>query len=155
MLRVLSRRVQQHTFRLLLWFWGWCKNMKQGDKWLLIIIITVGGLSLLFYFHNSIQAERFSGDTYARIELNGQWYKDISLSSSEREIEIVTPRGYDLIRVSANGVQVIESDCPDKICMSYGMINKVGQMIICLPIRMVIEIKGVRNEPQEIDFIVY
>nr|WP_278428711.1 MULTISPECIES: NusG domain II-containing protein [Caldanaerobacter] len=45
------------------------------------------------------------------------------------------------------------SECPDKICMKEGFIDKPGQSIICLPFRIVVEIQGVKNV--EVDQVTY
>jgi len=37
-------------------------------------------------------------------------------------------------------VDVIEADCPDKICVKHTNIKNAGETIICLPHKLVIEI---------------
>lgn len=46
---------------------------------------------------------------------------------------------------------VEEADCPDKLCVKQGKIDKIGQSIICLPHRVVVTIKG--DASKEIDSI--
>ncbi len=48
-----------------------------------------------------------------------------------------------------------EASCPDHICVYMGKISDVGQSIICLPNRVVVEIVGDKNSPDgDIDTIV-
>lgn len=55
------------------------------------------------------------------------------------------------------GISIEDADCPDKICLKQGFINKPGQSIICLPHKLVIEIIGDTKEEKssEIDGIAY
>lgn len=72
------------------------------------------------------------GEEVARVKLDGQDY----------EFRIENEHGYNLVRVDANGVYVEEADCPDQDCVEVGVINKIGQSIICAPNYLVIEVVG-------------
>ncbi|HRR92028.1 MAG TPA: NusG domain II-containing protein [bacterium] len=39
-------------------------------------------------------------------------------------------------------VRILSSPCPDKLCVKQGYISESGQVIICLPNRVVIKIEG-------------
>lgn len=41
-----------------------------------------------------------------------------------------------------------EANCPDHLCMGMGKISQVGQSIICLPNRVVVEITGDDKESE-------
>lgn len=57
------------------------------------------------------------------------------------------------ILVCQNGqVQMLASNCPDKICVHHNAIAKTGENIICLPHRVVIEIVG--GEDKKLDGVV-
>lgn len=49
---------------------------------------------------------------------------------------------YNLIEHNENGVRVYLSNCADKICLKAGYINLPGELIICAPHKIVIEITG-------------
>lgn len=128
--------------------------MKRGDFVLLAILAIITVSFIAPSALNSKESQKYEGKTYAKIEVDGDLYKQVRLTGTQQDIEIITERGYDLLRISDNGIHVVESDCPEKICMSYGHIDQVGEMIICLPNRMVIEIIGETNA-SEIDIISY
>lgn len=46
------------------------------------------------------------------------------------------------LRVANNGVQVVHSDCPERICIKQGAISRRGQVIVCVPNRMIATIDG-------------
>ena len=50
------------------------------------------------------------------------------------------------------GVRISESDCPAKVCIHAGWINRPGETIACLPNKLLVEIKG---ENREYDAVIY
>ena len=46
-----------------------------------------------------------------------------------------------------------EAQCPDHLCIKQGKIDKVGQTIVCLPNKLVVEIKG--GEDKGLDISTY
>ncbi len=51
--------------------------------------------------------------------------------------------GYHLtLAVSADGVQVTSSDCPDHTCMKTGKITRAGNAIVCVPAHVRVDLVG-------------
>jgi hypothetical protein len=125
--------------------------MKKGDMLLIVLLLVVAVSIFASNRVISSAAERQQGATKAVISLDGEVYQTIDLSWQTDMVEIRTKRGYDLLKVHDNGIEVVESDCPQKICISMGFINRAGQTIICLPNRMIVEIVGSDKDKQEID----
>lgn len=46
-----------------------------------------------------------------------------------------------IIELKDGQIRVLSSDCPDKICVNRGFISQVGESIICLPNKLIIEIR--------------
>lgn len=82
------------------------------------------------------------GDDTIVIEQNGKIYATYQRSALQKEntIEIQTEYGYHQLLLSGQGVRVIKTDCKDKQCV--GEISKAGDMLICLPHKLVIKICG-------------
>ncbi|MGB9594978.1 MAG: NusG domain II-containing protein [Candidatus Poribacteria bacterium] len=55
------------------------------------------------------------------------------------------------IEVNKGKIRVLDSDCPNHNCMKMGWIKSKGQTIVCVPNRVLIEIKS--GEPQSLDAI--
>ena len=83
-------------------------------------------------------------NTYAEITVAGKLYKTVHLSAhaGEEIIEVKTKLGTNIIKVKDNKIGIIEADCPDKVCMNPEYIEKAGQSLVCLPHKVMIEIKG-------------
>lgn len=82
--------------------------------------------------------------TYAEITVSGKLYKTIPLSvhKGEEIIEVKSKNGINIVKVKDNKIGIIEADCPDKVCMNPEYIEKPGQSLVCLPNKVMIEIKG-------------
>ena len=48
-----------------------------------------------------------------------------------------------------------EADCPDQICYSPEFVSKPGETIVCLPHRVVVEVKGEAPDKDGTDIIAY
>ena len=56
------------------------------------------------------------------------------------------------IEIEDDSIGILDSDCRDKICIKSGFISKPGQLLVCLPHKLMIEIKSNVNE-KNIDII--
>ena len=50
------------------------------------------------------------------------------------------------VEVRKGRVRVAHSDCPNQICVRRGWISRAGQTIVCVPNRVVVEVKGSGRE---------
>ena len=49
---------------------------------------------------------------------------------------------YNLIEVKGNRIRIKEADCGDQICVRRGWIDQSGETIVCLPHKLIIEVKS-------------
>ena len=61
--------------------------------------------------------------------------------------------GENILEVKDGKAHLTDASCPDKLCVNMGYISKTGQSIICLPNKVVIEIKGNTEEKNNFDTI--
>ncbi len=127
--------------------------MTKGDKILIIVIVLISLVSLGFIKNSAIG----HSEKYISIQVNGKEYKKIIFDKSVigKTIPIETEFGYNLVEVGDGEVRVIDADCPDKLDVLQGTITRPGEIIVCLPNRLVIEIKGSdgTEETDEVDHI--
>lgn len=114
-------------------------KIKKGDIVILCIAVLVSGIALWFLQHGSAGAS-------VRITENGN-VSEYSLDE-DRTIEC-RGKGYNVIRIENGAVHMAEADCPDQICVKKGTVYKNGEMIICLPNDLFVEIRG--GEEKETD----
>lgn len=124
--------------------------MTKGDKFLIVFVIILAIVSTLF-----IRRQAFSSTgKYISVQVNGKEIKKIIFDSKiiGNTIPIQSEYGYNLILIGDEEVRVIEADCPDKIDVKQGYISRIGETIVCLPNKMVVEIKGL-DKDTEIDIM--
>lgn len=118
--------------------------MKKFDK---IIIISVLLISLLgFLYLNYIKDDDFNSKK-AQISIDGQVYKTVELTETTDEtINLDTEFGKNTIKLSDNKANIIDANCPDKVCVEDGSIDEPGEILVCLPNKVVVEIIGEKED---------
>lgn len=117
--------------------------MTKGDKVLIGFIVILTLISLGY-----IKRQAFSDENkFISIQVNGKQVKKIIFDKKVigKKISIESEYGFNLVELGDEKVRVIEADCRDKIDVKQGYISKIGETIICLPNRMVVEIKGIKK----------
>lgn len=113
-----------------------------------IIIAVLMLLSFLPEIILSAKVGKGYENTYAEITISGDLYKTIPLSNHKGEeiLEIKTKYGTNIIKIIDQKIGIIEADCSDKVCMNPEYIDKPGQSLVCLPHKVMIEIKGIAED---------
>ncbi len=78
---------------------------------------------------------------FAVIKIGGEVVQEINLSE-EKTFTIETDEGKNILEIKNGAIGVIEADCPDKICVRRGAIKNLGEVIACVPHKVLIEIAG-------------
>lgn len=66
--------------------------------------------------------------------------------TQEARIEIEGPLGPTVIEIGAGSARVIGASCPQRLCMGMGSIHRQGQVVACLPNRVLLRITGAAHE---------
>lgn len=105
-------------------------------------LILVGALLVgLLVLVAVLMATKSSG-AYAVVSVDGVEVAAFSLDQDiTYEIEGYDG-GHNTLVIKDGKAHLEDSSCPDHLCEHMGKIDKVGQSIICLPNRVVVEIRG-------------
>lgn len=115
-------------------------KLKMGDLIVIAVVVLIAG-GWMAYQHWEQNSLDMATKLSAVITVDGKEYKKVSLSQDgQKEIEIKTEYGHNILKVYDHGIQMVYSDCPKKISMKMGFISKPNQVIICLPNRVFVEI---------------
>lgn len=109
------------------------KYLAVGDYILIVLMLCLAGGVQLFLHRNVTEGE------IAVVSVNGVEVKRIPL----KEIQDFPVRGtIDTVRVQTDGANIWlrGSPCPYKICEKMGKIHLAGEMIVCVPNRVVVRI---------------
>lgn len=116
-------------------------KIKKGDIVILGIAVLVSGIALWFFQNRNPGAS-------VRITKDGVTSE--YAIHEDRIVECTGENGQrNVIRIENGAVFMEEADCPDQVCVKQGAVSKNGEMIICLPNDVFVEIRG--GEEKEID----
>ncbi len=122
-------------------------KLPKTDIIFLVILITTGlFLTILIYF------PRNSAGTYVEIRVDGEKTAAYSLSADHRET-LHTASGENTIIIRDGAVSMSDADCPDKVCVSMRRISRSGETIVCLPHKLVLEIRSSGSETSPLDAV--
>ena len=71
--------------------------------------------------------------------------------SKDQIYKIPVKNGTNTMQIKDGKVTMKEADCRDQICADHKAIEKSGETIVCLPHKVVIEIKSENGKEQELD----
>lgn len=122
------------------------KSTKKNDVFFLkaaaagILILLV-----ISFFLKGVQGAQIT------ITVSGEVYGTYSLRE-EQEIPIVIDGiTTNLLVIKDGKADMIEADCPDKLCVHQAAISKNNEMIVCLPNEIVVQVTG--GEESEVDSV--
>jgi hypothetical protein len=101
-----------------------------------IAIFIIAALALLLINNAASPA----GQKTAHIYINGELYSEIALNGVNSPYLLALPCG-NTIYVENGAVSVVETDCPDLLCVKQGSIERKGHPIVCLPNKLLISIE--------------
>lgn len=117
--------------------------MKIFKKMDIVIIVVLIISSFIPHFIYSSIGFKNNKDLYATIKVDGEIHNTIDLpTTSEEKFIIQTENGTNTILVNNNEINIVHADCKDELCVKQGSISKIGKTLICLPNKLIIEIKG-------------
>ena len=113
------------------------KNQKsRNDIILAVVIVLIATAGLLLFIFNREQGSTVS------VKIDGTQIASYPLGEN-REIPIKTGDNDEHINVLVikdGKASISEADCPDKICVETRAVSYVGETVVCLPHKLVIEI---------------
>ncbi len=110
---------------------------RRNDLLLAAVFLGLAGIFGAGYFF----AHRAPAMT-AEVTVDGQLVDTLDLSENQ-EITIEGVRdGRNRLVVENGEIWCAEASCPDKVCVRQGKQSRDGEMIVCLPNRMTVKVRG-------------
>ena len=115
--------------------------IKKMDIVIIAVLLIISFTPHLIFFKTS---QKSSKNNYAIIQVDGKIHKKIDLSNvkNNEKVNLNLPNGKNTLLIKNNSIVMDSANCNDALCVKQGNISKVGQTIICLPHKLIIEIKG-------------
>lgn len=116
--------------------------MKKKD-WYVIMAGILAAAAAWFIINRPVKEP---GSSMVVIYKDGREYERLPLGRNDT----VTLKGdngsVNVVRIQDGKAEMLEANCPDQICVHTRPAEKDGQSVICLPNRVVIEIKSTEKE---------
>ncbi len=109
--------------------------MKKKD---LLLISSLFLIILLVYIFARLESSQ--GESVL-IQADGKDFIRVSINE-DRTIKVPGPLGESIVEIKDRRVRMLYSPCPDKLCEREGYISKPGQIIVCVPNRILIKIEA-------------
>lgn len=125
-------------------------KLTKGDI-VLVVFLAIFSVFFAFFMAN---VDEDVANKYVSIQVNGKEINKIPLTDDMigEIVEIETEYGTNVIEFSDGELKIIDASCLDKLCIKQGAISQVGQLLVCLPNRLVVEIRSDdTTTPNEID----
>lgn len=136
------------------------RDKKNADNYMpillfvLILLLLAGSLFSLFFSENKHPDQRFCAEIFSE----GKLVASIPLWQvrSPYTLEVsCSGGGRNTILISSSQVSVLQASCPDKICVHRGAISGTMLPIVCLPNRLVVQLRAETDETDLPDGFTY
>lgn len=113
-------------------------SSRQKQKRDAILLIGLFVLALLLLVFRRAVPKR--GEMRVLISQDGVVVHTYPLSENRTEVIPASNGGRNTLHIENGAVWVSDATCPDKICEHSGKITLPGELIVCLPNRLIIQI---------------
>ena len=136
---------------------NWIKGLKENDMFNWGDLVIIGLLAILSFLPLFI----FTQQQQAKIDVTSSSSKEVKIiavvshdGKKVKEFNLTDHEStttwtyrdkdgdYNTIEVKDKKIRISEANCRDQVCVRQGYRSKVGQSIVCLPHKLLVEIKS-------------
>ena len=126
------------------------KNKKKRKHDIILGLILLSVASILFV----IDLTNVSSDTGNKkvvVSVDGKKIAEYPLKKDATYELSGSHLGTNTLVIKSGKAYISEASCPDKQCMKQGKISRAGEMLVCLPNRVVVKIVDSKKDEPVID----
>lgn len=120
--------------------------LKRADILLILFLLSLSLAPLV------LRSGTLPDTVYADITADGRLVRRVTLTAHQgtENFSIPAPDEHqNTVRIDGSTIAVIDADCPDKLCVKAGAASRPGDVIACLPHKLLIEIKRTRTDGED------
>lgn len=118
-------------------------ELKRKDKILIIVILCI---AVSAYFLHYVL--RDAGSNLVTVKVNGVIEGTYNLKEDQ---EIKINGGTNILAIKNGEADMVEADCPDKLCVNQKPVSRNRENIICLPNKVIAEVQSLKDS--EVDAV--
>jgi len=119
-------------------------HVKTGD-WLTLLLGSIIVVILTLNLWNGDRADK------AIIRSGGKIFREVSLSRDQR-IEVPGPLGTSIISIQQRRARIASDPSPRQYCVRQGWLKQTGEIALCLPNQVSIELTGRRKRYDSLNY---
>ena len=112
------------------------KNKLIGKKDIILALVLLLIALVLFLVFRMMSTEKGS---IVQVRIDGEVWDEFPLAQ-DKEIEIETELGRNVLHIENGQACMAEADCPDGYCVDKGKISQENEIIVCLPHKLTAEV---------------
>ncbi len=101
--------------------------------------------AVLFFFCISFYFSEKKEGAVAEVTVDGELYGAYPLDQDQTVDIIIGETVANVLEIQNKTADITKASCPDKLCVHQKAISHANETIICLPNKVVVEIKGGRE----------
>ncbi len=105
----------------------------------IVLVLAVAALCT-FLIAQSVAGTGTGSGLRVRVTSGGKEALSLPLDEDTGELSVSGFEGESHLEIRGGRARMVDSACPDKLCVRTGWISSPGESIVCLPNRVVIEI---------------
>jgi len=119
------------------------------DKILIVIVVVISLFGMYLVKEKALNYNK----KYVEIIVDGNEHSKYVLDDKiDKEIKVEVDEGYNIIHIHDGQVIVEESNCDNQLCVRKGVIEEPGELIVCLPHKVVVQITGTQEDLDSISY---
>ena len=119
-------------------------HLKPGDYLTLLTGALCVILLTLMLWHGGV------ADT-AVIRSGGKIFREVPLSR-DQQIEVPGPLGVSVVRIQQRKARIVSDPSPRQYCVRQGWLQQAGEIAICLPNQVSVELTGSRKKYDSLNY---
>ena len=113
------------------------RKVTRSEILLISLIVLFSIAAILWNWSGDSKSSKHAG--MVAIYQGGKLLEKVAL---EKDKMILLPNGEMKIEVKESRIRVAWSDCPKQLCVNTGWIKTAGEVIVCVPNKVLIEIEA-------------
>ncbi len=119
----------------------------------LLFIVGIACVALLLWF----VSQQSGGGGYVQVMVDGEQRMMLPANRYGKYEVLAGAGAHNVIEISAQGVRMVDADCPDQWCMRKGTVARGADTIVCLPHKLIVrwaDAEDSTGESDEVDVVV-
>ena len=105
----------------------------------ILFFLLLAGLAWFYFFRAALKTEQ---EAFAEVTVDGELYGIYPLSEEQTVEILINGAAANVLVIRGGSADMTAAVCPDKLCVHQRAVSSPGEMIVCLPHKVVVAVIG-------------